>query len=52
MRKLNDSSRHLLKGDVVRRQMGHLPDNKVDKAYDKSLRLDDRRKHMERYGTI
>jgi len=39
-------------GDVVKRQMGHLPDNKVDKAYDKSLRLDDRRKHMEKWCNL
>jgi hypothetical protein len=27
--------------------MGHLPDNKVDKAYDRSLRLKDRKKLMD-----
>tara|TARA_B100001094_G_scaffold315204_1_gene354942 strand:- start:710 stop:1972 length:1263 start_codon:yes stop_codon:yes gene_type:complete len=35
--------------DVIKRQMGHLPDNKVDKAYDKSLRLDDRRNYLEKW---
>ena len=25
--------------DIIKRQMGHLPDNKVDQAYDQSLRL-------------
>ena len=38
--------------DVIKRQMGHLPDNKVDKAYDKSLRLDDRRKYLEKWCEI
>ena len=33
--------------DVIKRQMGHLPDNKVDKAYDRSLRLKDRKKLMD-----
>ena len=29
--------------------MGHLPDNKVDKAYDQSLRLKDRKELMDRW---
>ena len=33
--------------DVIKRQMGHLPDNKVDRAYDRSLRLKDRKKLMD-----
>jgi len=33
--------------DVIKKQMGHLPEGKVDQAYDKSLRLDDRRKFLE-----
>ena len=35
--------------DVIKRQMGHLPDNKVDKAYDQSLRLKDRKELMDRW---
>ena len=36
-----------IESDVIKRQMGHLPDNKVDKAYDRSLRLKDRKKLMD-----
>ncbi len=35
--------------DVIKRQMGHLPDNKVDKAYDQSLRLKDRKDFLEKW---
>ena len=35
--------------DVIKRQMGHLPDNKVDRAYDRSLRLKDRKKLMDNW---
>ncbi len=39
-------------GDIIKRQMGHLPDNKVDKAYDKSLRLDDRREYLQKWTEL
>lgn len=32
--------------DVIKRQMGHLPEGKVNQAYDKALRLEDRRKFL------
>ena len=35
--------------DVIKKQMGHLPEGKVDQAYDKSLSLDDRRKFLEKW---
>ena len=38
--------------DVIKRQMGHLPDNKVDKAYDQSLRLKDRKDFLEKWCNL
>ena len=35
--------------EVIKRQMGHLPDNKVDKAYDKSLMLEERREFLNKW---
>ena len=35
--------------DVIKRQMGHLPSNKVDKAYDKSLMLEERRTFLNKW---
>ena len=32
--------------DVIKRQMGHLPEGKVNQAYDKALRLEERRKFL------
>ena len=32
--------------------MGHLPDNKVDKAYDQSLRLKDRKDFLEKWCNL
>ena len=41
----------VLKGDreVIRRQMGHLPEGKVNRAYDGSLLLDERRQFLEKW---
>ena len=36
--------------DVIRRQMGHLPEGKVLQAYDASERLDERRKFLDDWG--
>ena len=36
--------------DVIKRQMGHLPEGKVNKAYDQSERLDERREFLENWG--
>ena len=35
--------------EVIKKQMGHLPDNKVDQAYDKSLMLDERRIFLNKW---
>ena len=35
--------------DVIRKQMGHLPEGKVNQAYDKSLRLDERSDFMHQW---
>ena len=35
--------------EVIKKQMGHLPDNKVDLAYDKSLMLEERRVFLEKW---
>lgn len=35
--------------DVIRKQMGHLPEGKVNRAYDKSLRLNERRDFMHQW---
>ena len=35
--------------EVIKRQMGHLPDNKVDQAYDKSLMLEERRTFLNKW---
>ena len=35
--------------EVIKRQMGHLPDNKVDKAYDKSQMLVERREFLNKW---
>ena len=32
--------------------MGHLPDNKVDQAYDKSEMLERRREFLEKWGDL
>ena len=32
--------------EVIKKQMGHLPEGKVNRAYDKSLQLDKRRKFL------
>ena len=44
----------LLKEDlaVIKKQAGHLPDNKVDQAYDKSEMLDRRREFLEKWGNL
>ena len=41
----------VLEGDreVIRRQMGHLPEGKVNRAYDGSLLLDERRQFLEKW---
>jgi len=36
--------------DIIKRQMGHLPDNKVDQAYDQSLRLNERSHQLQRWS--
>ena len=38
--------------DIVKRQMGHLPDNKVDKAYDQSLRLKERHEYLQKWSDL
>ena len=35
--------------EVIKKQMGHLPDNKVDQAYDKSLMLEERKVFLEKW---
>ena len=35
--------------EVIKKQMGHLPDNKVDQAYDKSLMLEERREFLNKW---
>ena len=35
--------------EVIKKQMGHLPDNKVDQAYDKSLMLQERRIFLNKW---
>ena len=35
--------------DVIKRQMGHLPEGKVNRAYDQSLRLKDRKNLLEQW---
>ena len=35
--------------EVIKKQMGHLPDNKVDQAYDKSLMLEERRIFLNKW---
>tara|TARA_B000000532_G_scaffold219127_1_gene192843 strand:- start:167 stop:1444 length:1278 start_codon:yes stop_codon:yes gene_type:complete len=37
---------------VIKKQAGHLPDNKVDQAYDKSEMLDRRREFLEKWGNL
>ena len=36
--------------DVIKKQMGHLPEGKVNKAYDKSERLEERRDFLTKWG--
>ena len=38
--------------DVIERQMGHLPSDKVAKAYDQSLRLKDRKDFLEKWCNL
>ena len=38
--------------DVIRKQMGHLPEGKVNKAYDGSLHLDERREFMHQWSEL
>ena len=38
--------------EVIKKQLGHLPDNKVDQAYDKSLMLEERRTFLEKWGGL
>ena len=35
--------------EVIKKQMGHLPDNKVDQAYDQSLMLEERRIFLNKW---
>ena len=35
--------------EVIKKQMGHLPDNNVDQAYDKSLMLEERRIFLNKW---
>ena len=35
--------------EVIKKQMGHLPNNKVDQAYDKSLMLEERKVFLEKW---
>ena len=35
--------------EVIKKQMGHLPDNKVDRAYDRSLMLKERRTFLNKW---
>jgi len=35
--------------EIIKRQMGHLPDNKVDQAYDKSQMLEERRIFLNKW---
>lgn len=35
--------------DIIKRQMGHLPDGKVNKAYDRSIRLEERRDYLQKW---
>jgi len=35
--------------DVIKKQMGHLPEGKVNQAYDNSIRLDERRDFMHKW---
>lgn len=38
--------------DVIRRQMGHLPEGKVNRAYDGSLRMDERKDFMNQWSQL
>ena len=38
--------------DIVKRQMGHLPDNKVDQAYDQSLRIKERHHYLQMWSDL
>ena len=38
--------------DIIKRQMGHLPDNKVDQAYDQSLRLKERHHYLQKWSDL
>jgi len=38
--------------DVIRRQMGHLPEGKVNQAYDGSIRLDERRDFLHQWSGL
>ena len=48
----NTEGINVLKGelDVIKKQMGHLPEGKVNQAYDQSQRLDDRRNFLTKWG--
>ena len=48
----NTEGINVLKGelDVIKKQMGHLPEGKVNQAYDQSQRLDDRRDFLTKWG--
>ena len=35
--------------DVIKRQLGHLPEGKVNQAYDGSLRMEERREYLQRW---
>ena len=37
---------------IIRRQMGHLPEGKVEKAYNKTLLLDERREFMNKWNQL
>lgn len=38
--------------EVIKKQIGHLPEGKVNRAYDKSLQLDKKRKFLEDWCTL
>ena len=38
--------------NIIKRQMGHLPSDKLDKAYDKSLLLDERREFLNKWCSL
>jgi integrase len=38
--------------DVIKKQMGHLPEGKVNQAYDNSIRLDERQEFLQEWCNL